>query len=88
MHARVNPTPKLRTPNSVATPDIRPLTRRARAHKQIREKEVENNKLGEYVQDLAVSVAQREKIMRVRRSEEETADDREYKMQVSVLMKV
>jgi WD40 repeat protein len=52
-----------------------------RAHKQIREKELENNKLTEYVQDLAVSVAQREKIMRVRRSEEESADDREYKMQ-------
>ena len=52
-----------------------------RAHKQIREKELENNKLTEYVQDLAVSVAQREKIMRVRRSEEDSADDREYKMQ-------
>ena len=52
-----------------------------RAHKQIREKERENNKLTEYVQDLAVSVAQREKIMRVRRSEEDSADDREYKMQ-------
>lgn len=52
-----------------------------RAHKQIREKELENNKLTEYVQDLAVSVAQREKIMRVRRSDEESADDREYKMQ-------
>ena len=52
-----------------------------RAHKQIREKELENNKLAEYVQDLAVSVAQREKIMRVRRSEEQSNDDREYKMQ-------
>ena len=52
-----------------------------RAHKQIREKELENNKLAEYVQDLAVSVAQREKIMRVRRSEEEGKDDSEYKMQ-------
>jgi len=52
-----------------------------RAHKQIREKELENNKLSEYVQDLAVSVAQREKIVRVRRSEDQSTDDREYKMQ-------
>jgi len=52
-----------------------------KAHKQIREKELENNKLVEYVQDLAVSVAQREKIMRVRHSETESLDDKEYKMQ-------
>ena len=37
-----------------------------KGHKQIREKELENSKLDEYVQDLAVSVAQREKIIKVR----------------------
>ena len=37
-----------------------------KGHKQIREKEMENGKLDEYVQDLAVSVAQREKIIKVR----------------------
>eukprot|EP00294_Goniomonas_avonlea_P007777 CAMPEP_0114562008 /NCGR_PEP_ID=MMETSP0114-20121206/12300_1 /TAXON_ID=31324 /ORGANISM="Goniomonas sp, Strain m" /LENGTH=1687 /DNA_ID=CAMNT_0001747665 /DNA_START=89 /DNA_END=5153 /DNA_ORIENTATION=+ len=50
-------------------------------HRSIREKEVENEKLEEYVQDLAVSVAQRDKIMQVRASEAETGEEREYRMQ-------
>jgi len=52
-----------------------------KAHKQIRSKELENEKLGEYVQDLAVSVAQREKILRVRQSGPDAVDESEYKMQ-------
>jgi len=52
-----------------------------KAHKQIREKELENNKLSEYVQDLNVSVAQREKIMRVRESDKDAVDEKEYRMQ-------
>jgi hypothetical protein len=52
-----------------------------KAHKHIRGKELENDKLGDYVQDLAVSVAQREKILRVRQSEDGEVDEAEYKMQ-------
>lgn len=55
-----------------------------KGHKQIREKELENGKLDEYVQDLAVSVAQREKIIRVRESDKNLVDENEYRMQVCV----
>lgn len=43
--------------------------------------ELENGKLDEYVQDLAVSVAQREKIIRVRESDSDAVDEDDYKMQ-------
>jgi hypothetical protein len=52
-----------------------------KGHKQIREKELENGKLDDYVQDLAVSVAQREKIIRVRESDKGAVDEQDYKMQ-------
>jgi len=51
-----------------------------RLHKRIREVDVENIKLDEYVQDLAVSTAQREKILAVRGGGAEY-DEREFRMQ-------
>jgi hypothetical protein len=50
--------------------------------------ELENGKLNEYVQDLAVSVAQREKIIRVRESDSDAVDEDDYKMQEIVWLRL
>jgi len=52
-----------------------------RSQRQLREKFTENSKLDEYVQDLSLSVAQRDKILRVRETEGNDEDDKDFRMQ-------